>query len=616
MSEFDELVSLDFEEIQRNLRQLVDWYWECDANFHFTKFKSFHENYQLNKLEQALLNKKVWAPDQFVELSLEPSNLERMMRAGENIKGLIVGYFLQEEDPIYVCLCAAPRIDEHSRITGYFGFVSIVDQLQEDYLVLRQFRTAMDESGDAIYLADVKTLKFVDVNTTACRRMGYSREQLLTLGPPDLLSVTAEVIRKEYMELIRSGGKGFKSESIAFSRTGSRMIAEMHRRPVKVGGRWLVISIARDITERKFSELASIRKSRMYSALSAAEEAVAFAKTHTDLYQKICSAVVEGGKLSTMAIFLLNEHNGMVEYVSGSGFCTDKLSQINFAIDGVESGDSGLLGRACEIGGPAVLEEAFENAETIAGEKYSKALKFESVVAIPFSREGKLTGVGLFCSGEKEWFDGEVIYILQRMIGSMVHGLEKLDLEAAKLEERDRFEYMSKYDALTNLPNRKYFLEKLESTLEIAQQSNRRFALMFIDLDGFKAINDNFGHDFGDALLVELASRFRKALRENDFVARLGGDEFVIIATDARVESSMIVIAEKLLQEAARPVLIKDKSCAVSASIGISFYTDKLESSATLLKKADGAMYNAKSEGKNRYAVAPMGDAPSSREGA
>lgn len=604
MSGINEVAVDEFEQVREHIHLLVDWFWECDEDFRFTKLQSCNKAYGTELLEASLLNKLLWSPDQFLELSLEPNDLERKMKAGENIRGTVVGYSIQDE-PTYVCVSGTARKDENARVIGYFGFVSVVDQLQEDYLILRQFRTAMDESGDAIYLADVKTLKFIDVNTTACRRMGYTREQLLTLGPADLLSVSSEVIRKEYMELIRNGGRGFKSESVAFSRSGSRMIAEMHRRPVKVGGRWVVISIARDITERKVSELASIRKSQMYSALSAAEEAVAFAKTHVDLYQKICLAVIEGGKLSTMAILLLREDTGTVEFVSGSGNGIAAISQFSFAIDSEEVGDGGLIGRACLSKEPAILDDYFESAETIAGAESTKVLKLASAAVIPFFRNNELAGVALFCAQDKDWFDREIVYILQRMTSSMVHGLEKLDLEEAKLKERDRFEYMSKYDALTELPNRKFFIEKLDSTLESARLSNLRFALMFIDLDGFKAINDNYGHDFGDAVLAELAVRFRNVLRENDFVARLGGDEFVIIVTGAQVESAIIVIAEKLLEEAARPVPIKGKSYAVSASIGISLSSDSRDSSATLLKKADDAMYLAKSEGKNRYSVAP-----------
>lgn len=296
MSELDALALLDVEEIRNNLPLMFDWYWECDENFQYTKFQSFHENYLTEILEQFLLNKLVWSQDQFLDLGLNTGELERKMQAGENLSGLIVGIFLQESDPIYVCLSGAARRDENSRVIGYSGFVSVVDQLQEDYLILRQFRTAMDESGDAIYLADVKTLKFIDVNATACRRMGYSREQLLALGPSDLLSVTPDVIRKEYMDLIRNGGRGVKSESIAYSRSGSRMIAEMHRRPVKVGGRWVVISIARDITQRKSSELSNIRKSQMYSVLSSAEEAMVLASSPLALFENVCAAVVEGGK--------------------------------------------------------------------------------------------------------------------------------------------------------------------------------------------------------------------------------------------------------------------------------------------------------------------------------
>jgi len=602
MHENQKVFPLDLDVVKENLHLLADWYWECDETFHYSKFQSLSENTEIGKVSSELSRKLVWAQDVFFALNLDSKKLERVMNKGESFRGVLAGYIIKEET-FYVSLSGTPKRDEHSRIIGYFGFATIVSELQNDYVMLRQFRTAMEESGDPIYMVDVKTLKFIDVNATACERMGYSREQLLTLGPSDLLSVSPEVIRTEYMELIRSGSSGTKFESVAYTRSGARMIAEMHRRPVKVGGRWVVISIARNITDRKSAELANIRKSQMYSVLSSAEEAMVLVGARSSLFENVCKAVVDSGKLSAMAIFQLNQEKNTVDYVEGSGFGVEALKQVSLAFDDVEAYGNSLIGRSCSSGWPVVFGENLEDQRTIAGDALSLKFKPRSAVAIPFFRNKKFAGVTLFCALEEQWFDSEIVYILQRMTSSMVHALDKLELAAIKQRDHDRFEYMANYDALTELPNRKFFVEKLESAIENAGRSGRRFALMFIDLDGFKAINDNYGHDYGDALLKELASRFCSVLRENDCVARLGGDEFVVIAGDARNESSLIVIAEKFLEEAARPVLIHSESCSVSASIGISLYSDKGESSTSLLRRADDAMYLAKSAGKNQYSI-------------
>ncbi len=165
----------------------------------------------------------------------------------------------------------------------------------------------------------------------------------------------------------------------------------------------------------------------------------------------------------------------------------------------------------------------------------------------------------------------------------------------------ERIRYLAHYDGLTSLPNRFLFNEHLDRALHHGQRSGCKFAVLFIDLDKFKEINDTLGHDAGDLVLREIATRMRNCLRHTDTIARMGGDEFYVLVEDLIDSRHAADIAQKLLDEAARPVSIDGKEHCLSASIGISIYPDDGESGHALLQKADSAMYRAKDAGKDGY---------------
>lgn len=168
-------------------------------------------------------------------------------------------------------------------------------------------------------------------------------------------------------------------------------------------------------------------------------------------------------------------------------------------------------------------------------------------------------------------------------------------------QSEEHVQYLATHDSLTGLPNRFMFNEMLSSTIAAAKRYQRRFAVLFIDLDRFKNINDTLGHDAGDELLKTMAQRLTECLRESDVVARMGGDEFVILIQEIEDPDRVAKVARKVLAATIKPVLILEQECRVTTSIGICLYPDDAEDEQTLLKYADIAMYRAKDEGKNNY---------------
>lgn len=161
------------------------------------------------------------------------------------------------------------------------------------------------------------------------------------------------------------------------------------------------------------------------------------------------------------------------------------------------------------------------------------------------------------------------------------------------------------YDSLTDLPNRSLFLDRLNQNLKQSKRYENKFALLFIDLDGFKSVNDTLGHDAGDELLIKVSERLLGCVREPDTVARLGGDEFTVILSTITTPDDAETVARKFIEKLSVPFTIKDHETQIGASIGISVYPESGDDMEILLKKADDAMFLAKKQGKNDYRMSP-----------
>ena len=169
-------------------------------------------------------------------------------------------------------------------------------------------------------------------------------------------------------------------------------------------------------------------------------------------------------------------------------------------------------------------------------------------------------------------------------------------------EQQAQLQRMAHFDALTGLPNRLLLADRLQQAMRQATRRGQRVAVVYLDLDGFKAVNDTHGHEFGDRLLIALARRISEALREGDTLARIGGDEFVAVLMDLPDICSSTPILRRMLEAAAQPVTVDNVELQVSASFGVSFYPQADEIDADqLTRQADQAMYKAKQSGKNRY---------------
>jgi len=169
------------------------------------------------------------------------------------------------------------------------------------------------------------------------------------------------------------------------------------------------------------------------------------------------------------------------------------------------------------------------------------------------------------------------------------------------LKQKETLAYQAHYDTLTKLPNRVLFKDRLTQAIAQAKRNQTKFALLFVDLDHFKEINDTYGHEAGDAVLVEVARRLKNCVRESDTVSRLAGDEFLIILENFDSTQNVATIAKLLVDTLQIPIKFQESELFVTCSIGISIYPDDSDEGDTLVKYADRAMYNAKNIGKNNF---------------
>ncbi len=205
----------------------------------------------------------------------------------------------------------------------------------------------------------------------------------------------------------------------------------------------------------------------------------------------------------------------------------------------------------------------------------------------------------------------EVVTDAQDRVITIMGAIQDIS-EQKRIEHQVR--HLAYYDEITNLPNRAYFFELLSHTLELAKRHKQIFAILFLDLDGFKAVNDSYGHSTGDALLKAIADRLSKNLRSSDItsrhvnpsnyhtdIARMGGDEFTVLINDLHDDSGALIVAENILQWLVEPLEINGLMFYTHASIGIALFPQDGQEGETLLKNADIAMYHAKKMGKGNY---------------
>ena len=484
-------------------------------------------------------------PDIFSTTREDLTRLYERMIAGELVAPTVKGQY-RRKDGSQLPVEAYPRAVRSGE--GHV-IVSIARDVSERLAAeetLRRFRVAMDNSADMIVLIDRTTMRFVDVNETACRLLGYSREELLKMGPQDVLPTSREELERAYDEFIATPSHIHGMRSQYRCKDGSTFPFESTRHVLRSGDAYIIAAISRDIRERLASENALRESEERFRSLTVLS---------SDMYW---------------------EQDDQFRFTSMSGTGSQRVNVKTVPAIGKKRWEQNYVNMTAD-----------QWAEHMALLEAHKP--FRDMELCRLDEAGKKIWISI--SGEPV-FDSSGAFTGYRGVGK--------DISERKQDE-ERIHFLANHDALTSLPNRAMFNDVLNLAIQNARRYNRNFAVLFIDLDRFKNINDTLGHEAGDRLLQEMGARLTQTVRTSDVVARLGGDEFVVLVQEVSEAKQVETVARKVLFTLVKPMVIQGQECRVTASIGICMFPAEAQDEHALMKNADIAMYRAKEDGKNNY---------------
>ena len=441
----------------------------------------------------------------------------------------------------------------------------------EEELRASEIRKALilDSALDCILTADHEG-RVIEFNAAARRLFGYSRSEILgrevadTLVPPALRDELRRLLR-DFVLTGENADLGRRREATAMRADGSLLPVEVVVVPAYVKGRVILTAYIRDLSDRRRGE-------RLATARQRATQALTASLSLAEAAPAVLDALVHGLDCTEASLWVADG---------------DPPAPV---LAGTSSGPG-----AAVVPAPPAEALALRTLEEEAAAWEGPPEGGAGVsLAVPVRVGGQVLGVLEVRCESARAREADWIAALAD-VGSLLALFLKRQRAEADLQ---RF---ARYDSLTGLPNRSFFLDTLERTLSRAGRQRTRSALVFLDLDGFKAVNDGLGHAAGDTVLQTMSDRLRAGTRSSDLVARIGGDEFTVLVQNLARADDAALVARGLLDRLARPCRADDHDVTLSASAGISVYPEDGTDADTLLRNADLAMYRAKQEGKNTY---------------
>ena len=346
-----------------------------------------------------------------------------------------------------------------------------------------------------------------------------------------------------------------------------------------------VMSLVRDITERKHAEALLAGQNRILKLVAANGEL-------RDVLLGLTRYVEELSGRGSCCILLLDEQGTHLSWGVAPGL-PEPFQQGVLGMEVAAQSDSS--GTAAYRKAPVIVADIASDPLWDAHRELALRHGLRACSSWPIlGRKGQVLGTLALYYREPLSPSPQETQVVEASVE-----LARIAIESAEAEQRIR--YLALHDELTGLPNRAAFQDILQHALHVAVRHPRALAILFVDLDRFKMVNDTLGHDAGDGLLRQTAQRLRRELRQADTLARMGGDEFYILLENVADRRYVGEVAQRVVQAIAEPFLIDGHKCHVTASVGISTYPDDGTDTQTLLKNADISMYRAKALGKNTY---------------
>lgn len=466
------------------------------------------------------------------------AEIRQALAAGKGFEVDILNYH-RNGQPYWVHIHCNPIEDSATGLSGFMAIESDITRRKQAEIALSQFRSSLDQTMDAVLIIDRRTRRLTYVNQGALTQLGYERETLQAMDPQSLMTdIPREESEGVLQRLVRGERKSLQFETHFRCGDGSALPVNVSTQYVALeDGSDQFVVIARDMSERN----------------AARRE------------QAIAASVYDN---SFDAVMILDKDHRVMDvnpaFTRISGFSPEEVKgqPPRFFSEGLH--EQSFYDDIWQ----QVAEQGHWRGEVWSlrknGDKYPKLLSISQV-----------------CDS-----DGQRSHQV-----AVFSDISELKNHQAELEAA------ANYDMLTGLPNRRLLADRLSHALARVERSGEILAVCLLDMDGFKPINDTYGHDLGDRVLQEMARRLSARVRRDDTVARLGGDEFVLLLNGATSDR----LFERLLEEIARPMVFGKITLHPTVSLGITLYPEDPVDSDMLLRHADQAMYQAKESGKNGF---------------
>lgn len=444
-----------------------------------------------------------------------------------------------------------------------------------------RFRQLIEHAADGIYLSDLDG-NFVLMNSRGCEMLGYSKEEVVTLnGEVTYVDSDKERYRDRLAAVI--GGESLRFERMIKRKDGTVFPAEVSLKMLEVG---VIQAIFRDISRRKHYEDKILGLTRIHAVLSSINSAIVRIQDREELFVEACRIATQHGAFHIAWIGMVEQ--GVLKPVAWAGSGSQVFARINEVGSGIELSPGGLANRAYQAQRSVFSNDITDNPNLDFIRREVVSLGCKSAIALPLMVSEKAIGIFMLYCDQEDFFDEEEIKLLEDLAGDVSFSLNYI-------AQREKADFLAYYDPLTGLPNRALFIDRLTQNLNGASREHENIALVVMNLDRFRAVNETLGRQAGDVLLQAVTTRLRSVVRNKDTVARVGSNTFALAFPGMwKAEDLAYAMDFRSREIFDEPFALEGEELRVTAAGGIAISPGDGETAEALFANAEAAMRNAK----------------------
>lgn len=501
---------------------------------------------------------------------------------------------------------AVPELDTEGNVVGALAIAHDITALK---LSEKRLRALIENHPDHITRFDLQT-RFSYVSPSVTALFGMDESTLLgkTLLECEQIATTAECEK-----IHQAIGQTLQQETACTleSQWPNDRVIELRLVQEKdaIGEVSGVLCILRDITQQKRSEKTLLTLNRSLRLLSSCNQTLIHAANEQQLLNDICHLVIESG--GYRLAWVGYPEQGSYQPLRIAAMAGERLTNTQTITLEQQTPEISLAVKAFQSGRVQIIQD-YPNAallnslgEMASQEGLLSCIALPLQVAIQKNQKQKAAkqtiGVITTYASRTHAFSPEEVTLLDELANDLAFGIQSLRIRAEHRDAETKLEYLAHHDPLTGLPNRLLLRKRFEQFIQHANKREYGLAMLFLDMDNFKEINDSFGHAIGDALLIAVVGRLQRMLSEACILSREGGDEFVLLINNTQAAETVAHTAQQILTAMQEPFEVSGNTLHASFSIGISLYPDDGKDFETLRKNADAALYLAKDCGRNTY---------------